>query len=88
MQDLAKDSAQHYNKAKKFYASVAAELVSHGHTLDIFACALDQVGSGPLVVVMLLLHWCTGAHAVLNWVLIGDCCMSARRGEGASTWWA
>lgn len=41
--DLAKDSAPHFAKAKKFYAGVAAELASHGHTLDMFACALDQV---------------------------------------------
>jgi protein transport protein SEC23 len=43
LQDLAKDAAPHFAKARKFYNSVAQQLVSHGHTLDIFACALDQV---------------------------------------------
>eukprot|EP00967_Tisochrysis_lutea_P157602 scaffold320197_cov21-Tisochrysis_lutea.AAC.1 len=42
--DLAKDAVPHFAKAKKFYNSVAAELVAHGHTLDMFTCALDQVG--------------------------------------------
>lgn len=46
--DLAKDGAPHFNKARKFYNSVAAELASHGHTLDIFACALDQVGMAEM----------------------------------------
>ena len=44
--DLIKDAAPHYRKAKKFFDGVAAELVQHGHTLDIFACSLDQVGRG------------------------------------------
>jgi hypothetical protein len=43
MQDLAKDGAAHYRKAKKFYDTVAAELIAHGHCMDIFACSLDQV---------------------------------------------
>lgn len=34
----------HFAKARKFYNGIAAELVAHGHSLDIFACALDQVG--------------------------------------------
>lgn len=42
--DLAKDAAPHFRKAKKFYDGLAAEFVQHGHALDIFACALDQVG--------------------------------------------
>ncbi|KAF5842832.1 COP-II coat subunit [Dunaliella salina] len=42
--DLAKDAVPHFAKAKKFYGNVAAELVAHGHTLDMFTCALDQVG--------------------------------------------
>lgn len=45
-QDLAKDSAPHFRKAKKFYDGVAGELVAHGHALDMFVCALDQVGQG------------------------------------------
>lgn len=43
VQDIAKDAAPHMRKAKKFYDSIAAELVHHGHAMDMFACALDQV---------------------------------------------
>jgi len=41
--DLVKDAAPHHRKSRKFFESVAAELVLHGHTLDIFTCSLDQV---------------------------------------------
>lgn len=41
--DLAKDSASHYSKAVKFYDGLAKQLVSQGHVLDVFACAVDQV---------------------------------------------
>ena len=41
--DLVKDAAPHYRKSRKFFEGVAAELVQHGHTLDIFTCSLDQV---------------------------------------------
>lgn len=42
--DLAKDAAPHYRRAHKFYDGVAAQLVAQGHSLDVYACALDQVG--------------------------------------------
>lgn len=42
--DLAKDSALYYSKAVKFYDGLATQLVSQGHVLDVFACAVDQVG--------------------------------------------
>ncbi|KAG1675309.1 hypothetical protein FOA52_015983 [Chlamydomonas sp. UWO 241] len=42
--DLLKDAAPHFRGAAKFYASIASELVTHGHTLDYFTCSLDQVG--------------------------------------------
>ena len=42
--DLAKDTASLFNKAVKFYEGLATQLVSQGHVLDIFACAVDQVG--------------------------------------------
>lgn len=48
-QDVAKDSAQHYRKAKKFYDGIALELVAHGHSFSIFSCALDQVRVGTTV---------------------------------------
>jgi hypothetical protein len=41
--DLAKDAAPHFRKAKKYYDSLAAEMVQHGHICDIFSCALDNV---------------------------------------------
>lgn len=62
--DLAKDTAAHFNKAVKFYEGLAKQLVSQGHVLDIFACAVDQVGISSLhflaVVIVLLrvLTWC------------------------------
>lgn len=41
--DLEKDAAPHFTKAVKFYESLAKQLVSQGHVLDLFASALDQV---------------------------------------------
>lgn len=41
--DLIKEAAPHYKKARKFYDSLAAQLVQQGHALDVFACSLDQV---------------------------------------------
>ena len=41
--DLAKDAAPYYRKAKKFYDAIAAQLVAQGHSMDLFACSLDQV---------------------------------------------
>ncbi|GKV06203.1 hypothetical protein SLEP1_g18117 [Rubroshorea leprosula] len=48
--DLDKDSATHYHKAVKFYEGLAKQLVHQGHVLDLFACALDQVGVAELKV--------------------------------------
>ncbi|XP_057531528.1 protein transport protein SEC23 C [Amaranthus tricolor] len=48
--DLDKDSAPHYHKAVKFYEGIAKQLVHQGHVLDLFACALDQVGVAELKV--------------------------------------
>ena len=47
MQDLVKETAAFYKKARKFYDALARQLVRQGHTLDIFACSLDQVLSSP-----------------------------------------
>lgn len=41
--DLDKDAAPYYKKAVKFYDSIAKQLVTQGHVLDLFASALDQV---------------------------------------------
>ncbi|XP_068647127.1 protein transport protein SEC23 C-like [Aristolochia californica] len=48
--DLDKDSAPHYHKAVKSYEGLSKQLVNQGHVLDVFACALDQVGVAELKV--------------------------------------
>jgi protein transport protein SEC23 len=48
--DLDKDSDPHYHKAVKFYEGLSKQLVHQGHVLDLFACALDQVGIAELKV--------------------------------------
>lgn len=48
--DLDKDSVPHYHKAVKFYEGLSKQLVNQGHVLDLFACALDQVGVAELKV--------------------------------------
>ena len=46
MQDLAKETAPYYKKAKKFFDALAGQLARQGHALDVFACSLDQVWNG------------------------------------------
>lgn len=48
--DLDKDAAPYFKKAVKFYESIANQLVSQGHVLDLFASALDQVGVAEIKV--------------------------------------
>ncbi|MCL7033461.1 hypothetical protein MKW94_018993 [Papaver nudicaule] len=48
--DIDKDSAPYYHKAVKFYEGLAKQLVHQGHVLDLFACALDQIGVAELKV--------------------------------------
>lgn len=48
--DLDKDSVPQYHKAVKFYEGLSKQLVHQGHVLDVFACALDQVGVAELKV--------------------------------------
>lgn len=50
--DLDKDSAPLYHKAVKFYEGISKQLVHQGHVLDLFACALDQVGVAELKAVV------------------------------------
>ncbi|KAK9802822.1 hypothetical protein WJX73_002168 [Symbiochloris irregularis] len=42
--DLAKDAAQHFKPARRYYDGLATQLASQEHALDVFACSLDQVG--------------------------------------------
>ncbi|CAA7406538.1 unnamed protein product [Spirodela intermedia] len=48
--DLDKGSTPFYSKAVKFYEGLSKQLVHQGHVLDLFACALDQVGVAELKV--------------------------------------
>ncbi|XP_021759982.1 protein transport protein SEC23-like isoform X1 [Chenopodium quinoa] len=48
--DLDKDSAPYYHKAVKFYEGLSKQLVHQGHIVDLFACALDQVGLAEMKV--------------------------------------
>ncbi|GJN15963.1 hypothetical protein PR202_gb02912 [Eleusine coracana subsp. coracana] len=48
--DLDKGSAPLYGKAVKFYEELSKQLVHQGHVLDLFACALDQVGVAEMKV--------------------------------------
>jgi protein transport protein SEC23 len=42
--DLDKDTCEFWRPAVAFYEGIAATMVAHSHTLDIFACALEQSG--------------------------------------------
>jgi len=48
--DIVKGAAPFYAKAKKYYEQVAINLCANGHVLDVFACALDQVGLAEMKV--------------------------------------
>ncbi|KAJ3676988.1 hypothetical protein LUZ60_002712 [Juncus effusus] len=48
--DLDKGSAPYFDKAVKFYEGLSKQLVNQGHVLDLFACALDQVGVAEMKV--------------------------------------
>ncbi|CAL55059.1 Zinc finger, Sec23/Sec24-type [Ostreococcus tauri] len=48
--DIVKGAAPFYAKAKKYYEQVAVNLCANGHVLDVFACALDQVGLAEMKV--------------------------------------
>lgn len=42
--DLEKENAKYYKKSTKFFESLATRASENGHTIDIFAGCLDQVG--------------------------------------------
>ena len=48
--DIVKGAATFYAKAKKYYEQIAINLCANGHVLDVFACALDQVGLAEMKV--------------------------------------
>jgi hypothetical protein len=78
LQDLAKDAAPYFAKARKFYQSVAAELVAHGHALDIFNCSLDQIGMAEMRDMVQL----TGGMAVQTDTYHNPVFKVGRRGRG------
>ena len=43
-QDFNKGSAKLFKAANKYYNTLGIRLATHAHTLDVFACSLDQVG--------------------------------------------
>ena len=48
--DIAKGAAPFMTKATKYYETVATQLCTNGHCLDVFACSLDQVGLAEMKV--------------------------------------
>ena len=73
--DLVKDAAPHYKKARKFYDSLAAQLVQQGHALDVFACSLDQV-SCSLQSAVMLRHKPKKAFAICSVLHTTECIQS------------
>lgn len=43
--DIEKDNAPYVNSALKSFDEIAVRAVNSGHTIDIWSCSLDQVGS-------------------------------------------
>lgn len=65
---MAKDSAPYFRKAKKFYDGLAHEMVTHGHIMDIFVCALDQVCVVCVCGLCVLCELCVeGGKAAARW---------------------
>ncbi|ORY95407.1 protein transporter SEC23 [Syncephalastrum racemosum] len=42
--DIEKETAKYYKKATKYYDALAKRAATNGHTIDIFAGCLDQIG--------------------------------------------
>ena len=60
--DMERDQAKYYKKALKFYDALAKRAAHNGHTIDIFAGCLDQVG----LLEMKSLANSTSGHMVLT----------------------
>lgn len=60
--DLHKGNAPFFKNAVKFYDSVATRAVQNGHTIDLFACSLDQVGLAEMKICVEK----TGGYLVLD----------------------
>ncbi|XP_037804576.1 protein transport protein Sec23A-like isoform X1 [Penaeus monodon] len=60
--DIEKDNCKYMKKAIKFYEALAKRSSDNGHIIDLYACALDQVGLHEM-------KYCstyTGGHMVLG----------------------
>uniref|UniRef100_A0A3Q3IVF2 Protein transport protein SEC23 n=1 Tax=Monopterus albus TaxID=43700 RepID=A0A3Q3IVF2_MONAL len=60
--DIQKDNARHLKKATKYYEALANRSAVNGHSIDIYACALDQSG----LLEMKCLSTLTGGHIVMG----------------------
>ncbi|XP_077426682.1 protein transport protein Sec23B [Vanacampus margaritifer] len=60
--DIQKDNARHLKKAAKYYEALANRSAVNGHSIDIYACALDQTG----LLEMKCLSNLTGGHIVMG----------------------
>uniref|UniRef100_A0A673K9F6 Protein transport protein SEC23 n=1 Tax=Sinocyclocheilus rhinocerous TaxID=307959 RepID=A0A673K9F6_9TELE len=60
--DIQKDNARHLKKATKYYEALANRAAVNGHSVDIYACALDQTG----LLEMKCLSNLTGGHIVMG----------------------
>lgn len=60
--DIEKDNAKYLKKACKHYESLSHRAAQNGHVIDIYACALDQVGLHE----MKYLANCTGGLMVMG----------------------
>uniref|UniRef100_A0A3B3TTT7 Protein transport protein SEC23 n=1 Tax=Poecilia latipinna TaxID=48699 RepID=A0A3B3TTT7_9TELE len=60
--DIQKDNARHLKKATKYYEALANRSAVNGHSVDIYACALDQTG----LLEMKCLSNLTGGHIVMG----------------------
>uniref|UniRef100_A0AAX7VD82 Protein transport protein SEC23 n=1 Tax=Astatotilapia calliptera TaxID=8154 RepID=A0AAX7VD82_ASTCA len=60
--DIQKDNARHLKKATKYYEALANRSATNGHSIDIYACALDQTG----LLEMKCLSNLTGGHIVMG----------------------
>ncbi|CAL8269540.1 protein transport protein Sec23B [Gadus morhua] len=60
--DIQKDNARHLKKSSKYYDTLANRTAVNGHSIDIYACALDQTG----LLEMKCLSNLTGGHIVMG----------------------
>jgi len=42
--DIETDNAPYLKKATRYYEQLSHQAANNGHTIDIYACALDQTG--------------------------------------------